>query len=62
MNLQGVYKIEFNRNPSYVVARRWSRCYNGRYNRHGPQFAQALDGRTKLWARYQDYNRRRKPL
>jgi hypothetical protein len=57
MNLQGVSRVV--NHGHYRVYHRWSRCYWGRYNQHGPRFAQALTGRTLLWARYQPHNRRR---
>jgi hypothetical protein len=59
MNLQGISHLE--RGRGYIVAHRWSQCYWGRYNKRGPRYAQALSGRTAIWARHQPHNKNRRP-
>jgi len=63
MNLQGIHKLR----TEYLTGRRlqryairvcyhWSQCYEGRYRKRSPHYAQAQVHRTKLWARSRSYN------
>lgn len=62
-DLQGVTRVTYG--PAgkrlYRVFEHGQRHVNHRYAIAKPRPAQRLSGRTKLWARYQDYNRPRKP-
>jgi len=58
MHLNGIKRIETR--GHIRTAHHWSQCYQGRYRKRGPRFAQAMTGRTRLWARAQPHNRPRR--